>query len=88
MNELSAWEFERMFRMTREGFQRLLHKVSIHLFLNPQQGINSSGSNISIVTRLAATLRWFAGGSHLDIAALFGLDLHNFSTLITSCGKL
>ena len=78
MNELSHWEFERMFRMSREGFKRLLNKVSLHLFFNPQQAINSSGSAISIVIRLAATLRWFAGGSHLDIAAMFGLDLHNF----------
>ena len=78
MNELSHWEFERMFRMSREGFKRLLDKVSLHLFFNPQKAINSSGSAISIVIRLAATLRWFAGGSHLDIAAMFGLDIHNF----------
>ncbi len=39
---------------------------------------NSSGSNISLRTRLACTLRWLAGGSYIDICFEFGISPGSF----------
>lgn len=76
--ELSDWEFQKMFRMDRAAFKRLVNLLAIDLLFNASQAKRSSGSAISIVIRVAAALRWLAGGSHLDICAMFGLDLANF----------
>ena len=78
MSEYSNDEFERMFRLSRVGFEKLLREISTDLVHNEQQAINSSGSPIITVTRLAATLRFLAGGSYLDICGMFGLDQRNF----------
>jgi hypothetical protein len=68
-----------MFRITRLGFYKLLSRVRLELkHKNVNQAIRSSGSPISVTTKLAATLRWLAGGSYLDICGLFGLDFNNF----------
>ena len=87
MNEMKDSEFKRMFRMSRRAFQNLLDKVSPELSVDENQAIRGSGSPILPQTALAATIRWLAGGSYLDICALFGLDFHNFLTEITFCGR-
>lgn len=78
MAQLSEFEFSRMFRMGRTAFGKLLNLIKENISVNQQQAINSSGSCIPNVTRLAATLRWLAGGSYLDISFEFGLDQRNF----------
>ena len=78
MDELSEPEFRRMFRMSRTVFNKLLRRLRRALSVDRQKAINSSGSYISPRTRLAATIRWLAGGSHLDICVIFGLDPGNF----------
>ncbi len=78
MREMSDQDFQRMFRVTREGFQQLCDGIALRLSIDILQARRSSGSHISITTRLAVTLRWLGGGSYLDICALFGIDTHNF----------
>ena len=78
MNEMKDSEFKRMFRMSRRAFQNLLDKVSPELSVDENQATRGSGSPNLPQTALAATIRWLAGGSYLDICALFGLDFHNF----------
>eukprot|EP01031_Cornospumella_fuschlensis_P030234 gene30234-36538_t len=76
--ELPSSRFKRMFRMSRESFEKLENLVGQRLQVDQQHAINASGSAISIRTRLACTLRWLAGGSYHDIAGLFGVDPGNF----------
>lgn len=65
--------------MSREAFVELHALIAPDIVCkNPVKAINSSGSYISTITKLAATLRWLAGGSYLDICALFGLSASNF----------
>lgn len=40
--------------------------------------MNSSGSPISIITRLAVTLRWLAGGSYLNLCFAWGNSSSTF----------
>lgn len=72
------WEFRQMFRMTRSSFNKLCDMITPYLQVNMKQAICSSKSPITVRTRLACTLRWLAGGSHLDIANLFGVSMSNF----------
>ena len=78
MDAMNPNDFRRMFRMKRESFTKLETKLAEKLKINVQKGINSSGSSISVKTRLAATIRWLAGGSYHDICFSFGLDPSNF----------
>ena len=78
MASMSDFTFSRTFRMSRDGFYELLTKVHPILKRDSCKAINSSGSPVLPVTKLAATLRFLAGGSYLDIAAMFGLDDVNF----------
>jgi hypothetical protein len=78
MKSMTDDDFQRMFRVTRAGFQKLCDGISLRLSIDILQARRSSGSHISLTARLAATLRWLGGGSHWDICALFGLDFHNF----------
>lgn len=78
MGQLTDDEFKRMFRMSRFSFDILCNAIAIDLSVDILQACRSSGSEISVKTRLACTLRYLAGGSHLDIAALFGVSARNF----------
>jgi hypothetical protein len=78
MAELSEREFQRMFRLNRSSFAKLLVLIGPKLERNVKQAIRSSKSAILPVTKLAVSLRWLAGGSYLDIARLFGVDCYNF----------
>jgi hypothetical protein len=67
-------EFERMFRMPRVSFSKLLKKVEPKLQKDIKYAKNSSQSPpVTPTTELLAT-RWLAGGSYLDIASFFGLS--------------
>jgi hypothetical protein len=78
LNELNEREFRMMYRMTRKSFMKLFSMVKSDLTKCSKQAECSSGSAIPSISKLAATIRWLAGGSYLDIAALFGLDPGNF----------
>lgn len=79
MKNIDDFKFQRMFRLSRKAFYHLHELIKSEISPRfPQHAINSSGSPISSVTKLAATLRFLAGGSYLDICALFGLDATNF----------
>lgn len=79
MDDLTAIEFKRMFRMDRDTFNELLEKITPELpIINGKMGENSSGSSISNKTKLACTLRWLAGGSYIDICFAFGVAKTTF----------
>jgi hypothetical protein len=46
--------------------------------VNVTRAINSSGSPILLVTRLAVALRWLAGGSYLDLCFAWGVASSTF----------
>ena len=67
-NELSEFEFTRMFRLNRVAFDDLLTKITdLMPEKDEKKAIASSGSVITNKTRLAITLRWLAGASYLDL---------------------
>lgn len=79
INEMPEGLFKKMFRLDRETFQSLLDLLDAHMEKkNEQKAINSSGSSISITTKLAMTLRWLAGGSYLDICFAFSVSVASF----------
>ena len=79
MEEMSDKEFTRMFRMSKETFDLLLARILPNFrSYNEKQAKCKCGSVIRAKTRLAATLRFLAGGSYLDIAALFGVCMKTF----------
>ncbi len=45
---------------------------------NSTKARNSSGSEISITTRLAVTLHWLAGASYLDLCFAWGISSSSF----------
>jgi hypothetical protein len=78
MNYLSDLDFKKMFRMDRLSFLELEKQLDPYLIRNDVMSIRSSGSPISTRTRLAVTIRWLAGGSHLDICFAFGVSASSF----------
>lgn len=76
--EMTDFEFTRYFRMNRQTFGKLVDLVRPHLSANELQARRSSGSPISVTTKVACALRWLAGGSYLDISNLFGVSSGNF----------
>lgn len=79
MDNLSASEFKRMFRLNREAFYWLLLKVRRDI--EPKPSLKQSlhfQREITGKTKLAVTLRWLAGGSYLDICFAFGVATSTF----------
>jgi hypothetical protein len=81
IKNLSEKEFTRFMRVSRNIFYSLLEKITP--LIDPskkgqQNAMNSSGSGISNELKLAATLRYLAGGSYLDITFEFGLGQNSF----------
>lgn len=77
-DKLPPYVFERMFRMDRTSFEDLEELVTPHLERDSSMAERSSGSPIPVRTRLAATLRWLAGGSYIDICFAWGLAHSTF----------
>jgi hypothetical protein len=76
---LSDSMFSKMFRMDRRGFENLLIKITPFVFEpNCDMATRSSGSSITIRTKLYCTLRWLAGGSYLDICFAWGVAESSF----------
>jgi hypothetical protein len=62
----------------RSTFDELLDLITPHLIQCSEVTKNSSGSFICTKTRLAVTLRWLAGGSHLDLCFAWGVAHSTF----------
>jgi hypothetical protein len=69
MDRLDPAIFKRMFRVDRASFSVILELIEPFMEKqNEQKAMNSSGCVISMKMQLAVTLRWLAGGSHLDMS--------------------
>jgi hypothetical protein len=65
-------DFKKMFRLSRVAFYMLVDIIAPEFVEETERYAEySSGSSISIVTRLAVSLRWLAGGSYIDICFEF-----------------
>ena len=73
MNQLPDTLFRRMFRVTRVAFDELVKLLEPKIAKNTEKAMNSSGSPISTITRLAVTLRWLAGGQQIDLCFAWGI---------------
>lgn len=79
MDRLDANVFKRMFRVDRSTFDDILELISPVLVERDKvKACNSSGTPISCKTRLAVTLRWLAGGSHIDLCFAWGIGYSTF----------
>ena len=67
-----------MFRMSRGSFADLEEELDPFLRRDEMKATASSGSPISTRTRLAVTLRWLAGGSHIDLCFAWGIAHSTF----------
>jgi len=70
--------FTRAYRLSPATFDELLNKIRPALEKNETQAQRSSSSRIEPETRLAATLRYLAGGSYLDICFTHGIAIPSF----------
>lgn len=78
MDRLSERDFRKMFRVSKTRFDFLLDLITPHIVRNEVKGANSSAQPIKPKTRLAATLRWLAGGSYHDICELYSVSRASF----------
>jgi hypothetical protein len=78
--------FKRYFRLCRSDFYALLEQIQPLLLAageeSYRQAARSSGSPVYIELRLAAALRFLAGGSYLDIAFAFCISIKSIMTYI------
>lgn len=80
MNDL---EFQKMFRMKRDSFEKLYNTLELQLYAsNEAMAKRSSGSTVSKKTKLYCSLRWLAGGSYLYIYLAFGVSRSSFFQLV------
>jgi hypothetical protein len=88
MNLLNDDTFKRIFRVDRAVFDMLIASISPYFRnLNVTRARNSSGSPISITTRLAVTLQWLAGGSYLDLCFALVSVPPRFIMRTACCGR-
>lgn len=78
MEHLTDRQFKEMFRIDRAAFDWLVEELDPALRRNEVKAKNSSGSAISTTIRLAVTLRWLAGGSHIDLCFAWGVSKSSF----------
>jgi hypothetical protein len=79
MDRLDPSIFKKIFRVDRLIFDEIVGKITPFLgHRNGTKAMNSSGSEISITTRLAVTLRWLAGASYLDLCFAWGISSSSF----------
>lgn len=70
--------FLRMFRVNRDVFAILVDAIGPYIERDAIKARNSSRAEIGPRTRLAVTLRWLAGGSHIDLCFAFGVSKATF----------
>lgn len=71
MAEMEFLDDKDFFRMSRATFNRLLEIIRNTLQISPRgkvNAMNSSGSCIDAITKLAVTILWLAGGAAIDIS--------------------
>jgi len=88
-NHAQRGTFKARLRMTKVSFDKLLALLRIDLLINEEQASFRGGSTIPELC-LCCTLRWLAGGSHLDIADVAGISKPSFyrvvwKTVISIC---
>ena len=66
-------DFRKMFRLPPELFNKLLRRVSPNMKDDTRPSNLRSNAFIPKKTKLAATLRWLAGGAYQDICFAFGI---------------
>ena len=90
LEQLCPGEFKRRYRMSQERFDDLLHKLgSVAIFFAPlgearKQHIRNLFGVAGIDPRhkLAAAIRWFAGGSYMDIRLVHGMGRSTIFTCV------
>ena len=84
---LSDNEFKRLYRLDKRDFDDLLDKITPEVSSprHTQQAQNSSGGPVLPVVKLAVTLRFLAGGSHLDIAFTYNVDANYVYPIVWQC---
>ena len=78
MNMLGEAIFKRILSIDRATFDVVLNEMGSYFIINATKAGNSSGEPISLMTRLAASLRWLAGGSYLDLCFTWGVGTSTF----------
>ena len=78
MDHISDRQFREMFRIDRDTFKWLEELIHPLILRDETMAKRSSGSAITTRTRLAVTLRWLAGGSHLDLCFAWGISKSSF----------
>ena len=78
LRELDDATFTRMFRMHKSAFFQLSERCAPHIKRTSARSIRmarlSSGSQVTCLILMAATIRWLAGGSLWDIAFMFKMS--------------
>ena len=67
--------------MNRLTFAHLVDDLTPLISKNEVYAINSSGTPISVKTRLAVTLRWLAGGQQIDLCFAWGIAKSTFYSI-------
>jgi hypothetical protein len=79
MNHLDPSAFKKMFWMDQATFDELLEIMFPHLTCRDSiKAAYSSGSCILPKTRLAVSIHWLAGASHIDLCFAWGIAHSTF----------
>jgi hypothetical protein len=78
----SNYDFERMFRISGNTFQKLVNLVERLIKGDQQKAVNCSGSYISPVTKVAATIRYLAVYNNIQ---KFAKEWFNFVYYFVFC---
>ena len=70
IQNMTVFRFRRMYRMSHDCFMKLYEKIAPKITI---QSNKARGGVVWPVIKLAATLRFLAGGSYLDITESFGI---------------
>lgn len=84
-----SWDddmFRRQFRICREDFGNLLHKIAPLISRNEAKAIASSGSSINPELRLMITLRILAGAKYLDMI-WYRVNVDHVSEIVIDCAR-
>jgi hypothetical protein len=73
-SRMTAEHWVRSFRMNLCDVQELYAAIADRLHRNTVKAVNSSGSPIAPECRLLMAIRWLAGGSYLDLMAIYGVS--------------
>eukprot|EP00733_Pompholyxophrys_punicea_P002043 Pompholyxophrys_punicea_v1_NODE_1333_length_782_cov_6.723521.p1 type:complete len:163 gc:universal NODE_1333_length_782_cov_6.723521:97-585(+) len=80
----SNFEFRRTYRLSKATFGELLRLIRPSLEPNPDMArlANSESREVSPELQLSAALRYFSGGSYLDIIRIHGIHVSTFYDIV------